>query len=132
MTIRRASGFTLIELMTVVAVVAVLAAIALPSYQSQMRKTRRAVAISTLQDLQLRQEKWRVDHSSYAIQSQLGTITNPNQYTINVTISGSNSYYLSAVPTGSQAGDTCGALTLASVSGVITKTAAGAVNPSCW
>ncbi|MBV5274160.1 MAG: prepilin-type N-terminal cleavage/methylation domain-containing protein [Lamprocystis purpurea] len=34
-------GFTLIELMIVVGIVAILAAIAYPSYQSQIRKTRR-------------------------------------------------------------------------------------------
>ena len=43
--IRRAgAGFTLIELMIVVAVVAILAAIAVPSYQEQVRKSRRAQA----------------------------------------------------------------------------------------
>ena len=41
-------GFTLIELMVVVAVVAILASIALPSYQEQMRKSRRAQAKADL------------------------------------------------------------------------------------
>ncbi|WP_083924885.1 type IV pilin protein [Lamprocystis purpurea] len=41
-------GFTLIELMIVVGIVAILAAIAYPSYQSQIRKTRRGDAQAVL------------------------------------------------------------------------------------
>jgi type IV pilus assembly protein PilE len=141
MTNRRTYGFTLIELMVVVAVVAILAAIALPSYQSQMRKSRRVTAISALQDLQLRQEKWRVDHCQYATQTQLGTMPAATQYTITVTaptavnwttLANPPNYELTATPTGGQAQDTCGTLKLLSASGVITKQANGAVNPSCW
>ncbi|TVR66963.1 MAG: prepilin-type N-terminal cleavage/methylation domain-containing protein [Candidatus Competibacteraceae bacterium] len=44
----KSRGFTLIELMIVVAIVAILAAIAYPSYQEQVRKSRRADAQAVL------------------------------------------------------------------------------------
>jgi type IV pilus assembly protein PilE len=43
-----ARGFTLLELMIVVAVIALLVAVALPSYQEQIRKSKRAEAKAAL------------------------------------------------------------------------------------
>ncbi len=64
-------GFTLIELMIVVAVVGILAAIAYPSYQDSVRKGRRAEAITALYGIQLAQEKWRANNTTYT--GTLGT-----------------------------------------------------------
>ncbi len=63
-------GFTLIELMIVVAIAAILVSIALPSYQSSIRKSRRADAVSALQQIQIEQEKLRANCTTYA-----GTLT---------------------------------------------------------
>ena len=63
--IYRSFGFTLIEVMIVAAIIAILAAIAYPSYQDSVRKSRRADAISVLISLQLQQEKWRANHTTY-------------------------------------------------------------------
>lgn len=128
MTIRRASGFTLIELMIVVAVVAILATIAYPSYQAQMRKSRRSEAISALQDLQLRQERYRVDHAEYA--SDFPGMPTASQYTISITANGPTNYTLTAEPQGGQASDSCGTLTLSSNSGVISKQSSS--GSGCW
>ena len=43
---KRTRGFTLIELMIVVAVIAILASVAISQYNKQVRKSRRAEAIS--------------------------------------------------------------------------------------
>jgi type IV pilus assembly protein PilE len=59
-------GFTLVELAIVLALVSVLATLALPSYQSVVRKSRRAEAQAMLVEAALRQERWRADHADYA------------------------------------------------------------------
>lgn len=54
---RRASGFTLIELMIAMVIAAVLLAISVPTYQSQIRKSRRTEAKTALLDLAGREER---------------------------------------------------------------------------
>ena len=63
---RAIGGFTLIELMTVVVVIAVLAAIALPSFMAQVRKSRRAEAVSSLSAVAQSQERWRANNATYS------------------------------------------------------------------
>jgi type IV pilus assembly protein PilE len=58
-------GFTLIEVVITMAIIAILTTIALPAYQSSVRKSRRTEAITTLLDIQLRQEKWRANEPAY-------------------------------------------------------------------
>ena len=59
-------GFTLIELMVVVAVFALLLAIAVPSYQTQVRKSRRTEARTAVLDLAAREERWFSTNNAYA------------------------------------------------------------------
>ena len=80
----RTSGFTLIELMVVVLVAAILVGIAVPSYQSQIRHSRRTDAKTALMDAVVREEK---------------NLTLNNQYTATATSLGYSS--LGVVPIGS-------------------------------
>ena len=59
-------GFTMIELLVVLAIIAILAAVAIPSYTSQVRRSHRADAIAGASELQLKQERYRSTHASYA------------------------------------------------------------------
>ena len=63
---QRNAGFTLIEMLITVAVLSILAAIAYPSYQDQVRKSRRAEAQSLLMDIGTRQQQRLLDVRSYA------------------------------------------------------------------
>jgi type IV pilus assembly protein PilE len=55
--VRRAAGFTLVELLTTMVIVGVLASIAVPAYTSQTRKSRRTDARAALLDLAAREER---------------------------------------------------------------------------
>jgi type IV pilus assembly protein PilE len=126
---RRASGFTLIELMVVVAIVAILAAFAYNSYTEQVRKARRTQALNVLSDLALRQEKWRGYNATYGTTTNLGVATlinatNSPYYTITATNLTGVRYTLTATPrTGSaQVGDRCGNFIFDMQNGTLSKT----------
>jgi type IV pilus assembly protein PilE len=132
---RPARGFTLIELMVVVAIVAILASIAIPSFVGQIRKSRRAEAITALQDVQLKLERWRVDHANYADPG--GAASYPQlppdghyKFTLTATTAAPNDYTITASPQAGQAKDSCGTLAITNAAGVISKTASGSGN--CW
>jgi type IV pilus assembly protein PilE len=64
---KKALGFTLIEIIVVVAIIGILAAIAIPSYQQHLRKGRRANAEAFLSDVASRQQQYLLDARGYAI-----------------------------------------------------------------
>jgi type IV pilus assembly protein PilE len=64
---KKARGFTLIEVLIAVAIVGILAAIAFPSYQNHLRKGRRADAQSFMMDLANRQQQYLLDARGYAL-----------------------------------------------------------------
>jgi type IV pilus assembly protein PilE len=73
---RRAAGFTLIELMVSLLVAAILIGIAVPSYQAQVRKSRRTEARNAVMDLATREERYfsvNNDYSQSAMQLGYGT-----------------------------------------------------------
>jgi type IV pilus assembly protein PilE len=85
-------GFTLIELMIVVLVAAILVGIAVPSYQSQIRHSRRTDAKTAVLDAAVREEKYHSLSNSYTTTaanlgySALPTPVGSNFYTLNVCV----------------------------------------------
>lgn len=125
-------GFTLIELMVVIAIVGILAAIAVPAFSEQVRKSRRSEAMNGLSDLQLRQERWRSNHSTYGTTAEMGNPKN-TYYTLTVTSPTATGYKLTAAPIagGAQVGDRCGDFILTNTSGTIKKEVSTGLT-NCW
>ena len=65
-TVKRYSGFTLMELMIVVAIISILAAIAYPSYKEYVIRAKRSDAKTALLQVQMAQEKYRANCTQYA------------------------------------------------------------------
>ncbi len=125
------NGFTLIELMIVVVILGILAAIAYPSYQEQVRQTRRANAQADLMELASYMERFYTENFTYvgtknALPFAQSPKTGTAYYTIEVNPDPTTtSYRLLAKAQGTQAdGTSCDSLT-------ITQT--GATGPAgCW
>lgn len=109
-------GFTLIEVMVVVVIIAILASIALPSYQEYVKKGRRIDAKNALSALQMAQEKYRGNNTSYTVElADLGLTSASPQgfYTIEITSASGTGYTATATATGIQSSDTaCPTLTV--------------------
>lgn len=136
-------GFTIIELMIVVSIVAVLVALALPSFRDVIRKSRRADAMNAIVDIQLSQERWRINHSTYtsnltaAPPTGLGIDATSAEGHYGLAISGNTfgSYTITATPVSGtdQAKDKCGTFTLTNTNGTIAKTVSGTEAANrCW
>jgi type IV pilus assembly protein PilE len=104
MSAPKSSGFSLIELLITVAVISILAAIAYPSCTSYIQKGRRGEAKAVLQDLQLRQEKWRANHNTYGSSTDIG-VSNGTYYNYAVSANTATTYTLQATAQGNQASD---------------------------
>jgi type IV pilus assembly protein PilE len=109
---KNSSGFSLIELMIVVAIIGIIGAIAMPSYDSYMKKGRRADAKVGLSKLADKQERYYLQNNTYAANTAtLGLAatlaSDDGHYTLAVDSASTSGFVLSAtaVATGAQAGD---------------------------
>ena len=107
---KRARGFSLIEIMTVVVIIGILVAIAVPSYQNYLRKGRRAAAQSYLMEVTNAQQQYLMDARAYA--PNVATLQKPtptdvgNFYAIGIAVAGPPpSFTITATPSGVQAAD---------------------------
>jgi type IV pilus assembly protein PilE len=143
---RRIGGFTLIELMITVVVLAIIVAIAVPSYQQQVRKSRRADARNAILDLAGREERFLSISNSYSqIPGDVGYAVFPatvNNGYYQLTVASPDltqpgvtpSYLITATYFGPQVADTdCAQFTVNQLGQQAALTAGGALNTAtCW
>lgn len=111
---KRNKGFTLVEIMIVVAIVGILASIAYPSYVDYVRSGRRAAAMGCLMEQTHFMERFYSSNMTYAGAAPPACPGEVTQF-YNVAAPanlGAATYSLTAVPTGSQAPDRCGTLSV--------------------
>ena len=129
MSARKPLGFTLIEVITVCLIIGVLAAIAFPSYTRMMQRTRRAEAVTIINEQQLRLEKFRVDNADYGDYDPVG-LTSTEFYDITISGADADTYVITATRKGAQLNDTtCGDLVRTFNQGNIPQSPTSA---ECW
>lgn len=138
---KKAQGFTLIELMIVVAIIGILASIAYPSYQEQVRSSRRGDCAGALAGLANAMERYFTVNNTYVgaavgaggIPAQCPVDGGTATYNLEISAQAASTYTIQAVPTGVQADDKCGTLTLDST-GVkgISGADSGLTWEDCW
>lgn len=117
---RKNDGFTLLELVLAVAIIGIIVAVAFPAYQNQVEDTRRRTAQADLLELaQWMERRYSngFDYRDGGANPALPFTQSPQDgtafYNLSFTAAvGRDTYTLQAVPTGAQAGDDCGTLTL--------------------
>lgn len=131
----RLRGITLIELLIVVVVIGILAAIAYPSYQQQVRKTKRADGKAALLDTAQQLERCYTRFSRYD-DGNCGVVLPTNSpdefYVISAEALAAATFTLEATPQGDQVNDAlCGTLRLTST-GLQGSLGADADANDCW
>ena len=110
-------GITLIELLIVVVIVGILAAVAYPSYQNQVRKTKRADGKAKLMETAQALERCYTRFGSYNDGNcgvALPVLSDEGHYKLTGAVN-ATSFTLNAAPQGDQTRDsTCGTLRLTS------------------
>jgi len=135
---RLSAGFTLIELMITVAIVGILVSIAYPSYQDSIMKSRRVDAQGALMGFANAMERYYTVNNTYPSAGTTGiyAATSPVDggtayYNLSISASTSSAYQIQAAPTGAQATDKCGTLTL-DQTGVRGFNGTGMTHLDCW
>lgn len=127
---KRQKGFSIVEILIVLAILAILVVALTPSYQTYQLKSNRSDAIKSILAIQVAEEKYRINNTSYGALAAVwsGTNSYENHYQMSISNNTASTYTITATPLSSQSADTdCPYLTLTYANGTATKTPA-----ACW
>jgi len=150
----RQAGFTLIELMVTLVIAAIVLSIAVPSYQQQIRKSRRTDARNAVLDLAAREERylstanvysvtpsdlgytgaWPITVGSGYYQVSVGNVNAPNPAAVPPTVA---TFTVTATAIGTQLNDTtCRTFSVDQTGQQSSTTSGGALSvgtaSTCW
>ncbi|MDO9139673.1 MAG: type IV pilin protein [Methylobacter sp.] len=130
---KRGSGFTLIELMITVAIIGILSTIAYPAYTDYVIRAKRSDGKAALLQVQLAQEKWRANNTTYGTLANIGVAaTSPDgHYTVAVSGNTATAYTATATPASPFVDAKCGALGI-NQAGDKTVSGSGLSAADCW
>ncbi len=137
---KRAQGFTLIELMIVVAVIGILAAIAYPNYTEYVKRAKRAEAKTALLEGAQALERYYSIHGSYLDAAgnlaAVFAVQTPGSGTANYNLAAqgnptATTFLLQATRANAMAGDPCGNFRI-SHAGARTLDGATRTPAECW
>jgi len=133
-TVKRGLGFTLIELMVTVAIIGILAGIAYPAYTDYVIRAKRSDGKAALLTVQLAQEKWRANHTTYGAQADINIATSPDgHYAVAVSGNTATNYTATATPASPFVDAKCGTLGITHTATIDTKTETGTSTvDECW
>lgn len=144
---RKQIGITLIELMIVVAIIGILSAIAYPSYQQYVMRSKRVTAEGDLYALRNAMQRGLPENNNSYVGATAAALNAfgapvaalfPSQspidggtaaYNLRIRVESASAFTLQAVPIGSQAGDSCGTLSLSSIN---TRGVSSGTVADCW
>ena len=143
----KTKGFTLIELMIVIVIIGVVLGFAIPSYISYVQRSNRTEGITTMQALQLAEEKFRMTNSTYQTLSSVsfvpsfwpstgitsGVLTTENSlYTIVITGTSATGYTITATAQGDQVNDDAGGTACTPMTLVVSGYTITKSPTACW
>jgi len=127
-------GFSVIEVLIVLVLIGILIQMLAPVLGSYIVRSNRSDAIKSLSAMQIAQEKWRLNSTSYGTLAQIWTTGATNSlsklYDMTVTVNTTNAYTLVAnAPAGyaQNADDSCTTMTITYANGTSTQTPT-----TCW
>lgn len=130
--IRRIDGFTLMELIVAMVIIGIIAAIAIPNYSEYVLRGYRSSAQAFIADVASRQAQFFLDRRTYAATVAALNMAAPaeiaNRYDIAIATAAGPpaTFTVTATPTGTQATDRCGAMTINQAGNK------GAAGTRCW